>query len=126
MHALLLELYNRLPPSKRVHASVCCISLCFLQSITSLLWFPFDSCLPSSPTPLSLFKFISICSHCFPFGSCVILIKFFYNSFPKDISSNIFHKGTCPEQEKQEQTRNIYLEEMLVHLANKYNKHLYQ
>ena len=80
--------------------------------------------------PLSLFKFVSICSDCFPTGSyskyCVILIIFFYDNFHKDCSSNIFHKGTYPKKEEQEQTRNISLEEMLVHLANKYNKNLYQ
>jgi hypothetical protein len=75
---------------------------------------------------MSLFKFVSIYSYCFPCGSCVILIKFFYNNFRKDCSSNIFHKGTRPEQEQLEKTRNIYLEEMLGQLVNKYNKHLYQ
>jgi hypothetical protein len=77
-------------------------------------------------TPLSLFKFVSICFDCCTFESCVILINFFYNSFRKDCSSNIFHKGTFPEQEQQEKTKNIYLEDMLVQLVNKYNKHLYQ
>jgi hypothetical protein len=54
-------------------------------------------------------------SHSYHNINSVILINFFYDGFRKDCSSNIFHKGTC-----------IYLEEMLVQLGNKYNKHLYQ
>jgi hypothetical protein len=104
-NCILLEFCNQFPLYERVHASICCISLCFLQSVTSLFWFLFDYC---------------------PSSSCVILINFFYHNFCKDYSSNKFHKGTCPEQEQQEQTINIYLEEMLVQFANKYNKHLYQ
>jgi hypothetical protein len=46
----------------------------------------------SSTNPLSLFRFVSICSDCFPSSNCVILINFFYDSFCKDFSSNIFHK----------------------------------
>ena len=110
---MFLEFCNQFPLTKRVHASVCCISLWFLQSVTSMFWFPFNYWLP-----LSVFNLVSIYSDWCPSGicckHCVILINFFYDSFCKYCSSKVcqhISQGYLPgtRQEAKERSKTICL-----------------